>query len=59
MDWIEQWFGFAPDNGEGSVELLIMIAAAAVVATAVAWYRPKSRAAIVRFLARMGVTRPM
>ncbi len=57
MDWIEQWFGFAPDNGDGSVELLIMVAAAVIVAVGIAWYVPRSRAAIVRFLARMGVTR--
>ena len=25
MDWIERWFGFAPDNGDGSLELLIML----------------------------------
>jgi hypothetical protein len=26
MDWIERWFGFAPDNGDGSVEALVFIA---------------------------------
>ena len=25
MDWLEQWFGFAPDNGDGSLELLIVL----------------------------------
>ena len=58
MDWIEQWFDFDPDGGDGSVELLIMVAAAVVVVAAIAWYRPKSRAAIARFLSRLGVTRP-
>jgi hypothetical protein len=26
MDWIELWFGFSPDNGDGSVELLVSLA---------------------------------
>jgi hypothetical protein len=25
MDWIELWFGFSPDNGDGSVELLVSL----------------------------------
>lgn len=58
MDWIEQWFGFEPDGGDGSVELLIMVAAAVIVVAAIAWYRPRSRAAILRFFTRLGVTRP-
>ena len=40
MDWIEQWFGFAPDNGDGSVELLIMLTVAVVVAVAMVWIVP-------------------
>jgi len=24
MDWIEQWFGFVPDGGDGSIEALII-----------------------------------
>ena len=31
MDWFEQLFGFAPDNGDGSLELLIFLAVAAAV----------------------------
>ena len=31
MDWFEQLFGFAPDNGDGSLELLIFLAIAAAV----------------------------
>ena len=23
MDWIERWFGAAPDNGDGTLELLL------------------------------------
>ena len=26
MDWIEQWLGWAPDGGDGSIEALIVIA---------------------------------
>ena len=26
MDWIERWFGFAPDNGDGGVEMLVLTA---------------------------------
>jgi hypothetical protein len=53
MDWIEQWFGFAPDNGDGSVELLIMLTVAVVVAVAVVWIVPSFRARAVRFFAQL------
>ena len=26
MDWIEQWLGISPDNGDGSLETLLLIA---------------------------------
>ena len=45
MDFIEQWFGFSPDGGDGSLELLY-IAAIAVAVTTVAFRRP-----LVRWLA--------
>lgn len=32
MDFIERWFGFSPDGGDGSTELLYIIALAAVLA---------------------------
>jgi len=25
MDWIERWFGLSPDNGDGSLELLLVL----------------------------------
>jgi hypothetical protein len=31
VDWFEQLFGFAPDNGDGSLELLIFLVIAAAV----------------------------
>jgi hypothetical protein len=41
MDWIEQWFGFAPDNGDGTLELLIMVAAAVAVVIGFLWRMPR------------------
>jgi hypothetical protein len=32
MDWIEQIFGLSPDGGDGSTEMLYLIAAVAVAA---------------------------
>jgi hypothetical protein len=33
MDWIERWFGISPDGGDGSTEILYVVAllAAAVL----------------------------
>ena len=33
MDFFERWFGFAPDGGDGSLEMLYGIALVAVVVT--------------------------
>jgi hypothetical protein len=32
MDWIERLFGISPDGGDGSTEMLYVIAAVAIVA---------------------------
>ena len=53
MDWIERWFGFAPDNGDGSLELLIAVAVAAAVVIAVLWRIPRARAATLLFVGRL------
>lgn len=53
MDWIEQWFGFAPDNGDGTLELMIMLVAGAVIVVAVVWRVPVARAAASRFFAQL------
>jgi len=53
MDWIEQWFGFAPDNGDGTLELMIMLVAAVVIVVAVVWRVPVARAAALRFFAQL------
>jgi hypothetical protein len=53
MDWIEQWFGVAPDNGDGTLELLIVLSGAAVIVLATAWRAPRVRRAALRFMARL------
>jgi hypothetical protein len=53
MDWIEQWFGIAPDNGDGTLELLIVLVVAAVIVLAVAWRVPSARTAVLRFFAQL------
>jgi hypothetical protein len=35
MDFIEQWFGVSPDGRDGSLEVLYIVAAVAVVAVIV------------------------
>jgi hypothetical protein len=32
MDFIERWFGFSPDGGDGSTELLYIVVIALVLA---------------------------
>jgi hypothetical protein len=53
MDWIERWLGFAPDNGDGTFELLIMATIAAAVVVAVIWRIPRTRVAALRFFAQL------
>jgi hypothetical protein len=53
MDWIERWFGVAPDNGDGTLELVIMATIAAAVAVAVIWRIPRTRTAAVRFFSQL------
>ena len=51
MDWIETLTGFAPDNGDGSFEFLLMFAAATTLACAVIlWRVPGAYAALRRLL---------
>ena len=37
MDWIERWFGVSPDNGDGTLELSIIIAVVLIGAIVVTW----------------------
>jgi len=51
MDWIERWFGVSPDGGDGTLEILIIMAAvtaAGMVALAVS---RRARAAVARLIA--------
>jgi hypothetical protein len=51
MNWIETSTGFAPDNGDGSFEFLIMLAAAATLACVIFLYRvPGAYPALRRLL---------
>ena len=43
MDWIERWFGVAPDNGDGSLEVLISLCAVAAGLAAFAYLHPRTR----------------
>ena len=42
MDFIERLFGFAPDNGDGSTEILWLVVLALLVATVV-YFRVQKR----------------
>ena len=50
MDWIERWFNVSPDNGDGSLELLIFLALVAVAVTLALATRPQLRARVRRWL---------
>ena len=53
MDWIEQWFGLAPDDGDGSLELLVMLAMAAAMVIGGLWRIPRTRAATIFLVERL------
>lgn len=42
MDFIERLFGLSPDNGDGSTEIMWLVALAILIAAAV-WYRFRRR----------------
>jgi hypothetical protein len=50
MDWIERWFDWAPDDGDGSFEVMILAALAlsAVILVVALW--PPARRAALRLL---------
>jgi hypothetical protein len=48
MDWIERLLGFSPDNGDGSLELLLTVLAATLLVVA----------AILRVRRRVNGSRP-
>jgi hypothetical protein len=49
MDWIERWFGVVPDNGDGTLELLIVLAVISLVLVPVVLGCPSIRAALNYF----------
>jgi hypothetical protein len=44
VDFIERLFGFAPDNGDGSIEILWLVVLALLVAT-ITYFRVQKRRA--------------
>ena len=50
MDWIERWFGVSPDNGDGTFELSIVIAAVLIGAIVLTWARWRGRSSRMRGL---------
>lgn len=51
VDWIEQWTGFSPDNGDGSFEFLIYLAVAVtLISIVILWRVPGAYAALRRLL---------
>ena len=52
MDWLEQWFGVAPDNGDGSLELLLVLAGATSIIGVVLYRSRAAQLAVSRLLIR-------
>jgi hypothetical protein len=48
MDFIEQIFGVSPDNGDGSFEILVVVAVLAVAAALYAWRRHRTQSRPVK-----------
>jgi hypothetical protein len=43
MDWIEKWFGVSPDNGDGTLELSVIIAVVLIGAIVATWALGRGR----------------
>jgi hypothetical protein len=52
MDWLEQLFGLSPDGGDGTAEILIVLACTIVLAGVILWRVPAIRDRIQRAFAR-------
>jgi hypothetical protein len=57
MDWIERWFGFSPDGGDGTTEWLIVMALVLVGVAIASWMIARRRETVMRFLAWTGLKR--
>jgi len=51
MAWIEDWLQVSPDGGDGSLELLLMLIAAAGVTMALVAWSSRARSVLRRMLA--------
>ena len=52
MDWIEQWFGLSPDNGDGSLEVFIVVCGV-TIAVMICLAHPRMRSALAELLLKM------
>jgi hypothetical protein len=50
MDWIEQFFGFSPDGGDGSTEATIVLAVCAVIGAIIYAGLPRATAYVRKLL---------
>jgi len=50
MDWIEQWLGISPDNGDGSLELLLVLVCVSVISLVGIGVNPRLRRLVGRYL---------
>jgi hypothetical protein len=48
MDWIERWLNVSPDNGDGTLELLVFVVLFFAAIALAASTRPAARTAIRR-----------
>ena len=53
MDWIEQLFGVSPDNGDGSLEMVIALAVTVAVAIVILALSPTTRRAVFRRVSKL------
>ncbi len=57
MDWIERWFGISPDNGDGTVEWVIIVGMVMISVGALTLAFPQWRQMLLRICNLMGVAR--
>jgi hypothetical protein len=55
MDWIERWFGISPDNGDGTVEWLIIVAIVMIGVGALTLAFPQWRQMLLRLCNVLGI----
>ena len=55
MDFVERWFGISPDHGDGTFEVLVLVAI--VAAMGIVWFRRPLARACSQLISRL--RRPM